>query len=81
MFKNRGFSRASLELHLAQPTISEHIKTLERELNCKLFERLGKKIIPTREADVLYNLALSARSQAAMAISQRTHRARLVRRE
>lgn len=58
MFKNRGFSKASIELHLAQPTISEHIKTLERELNCKLFERLGKKIIPTREADVLYNHAL-----------------------
>jgi len=58
VFKNRGFSKASIELHLAQPTISEHIKTLERELNCKLFERLGKKIIPTREADVLYNHAL-----------------------
>jgi len=45
-------------LHLAQPTISEHIKSLERELNCTLFERLGKTIIPTREADALYNPAL-----------------------
>jgi DNA-binding transcriptional LysR family regulator len=58
VFKNKSFSKASVELHLAQPTISEHIKTLERELNCALFERLGKKIIPTREADVLYNHAL-----------------------
>lgn len=58
MFRNRGFSKASIELHLTQPTVSEHIKTLERELNCTLFERLGKKIIPTREADVLYNHAL-----------------------
>jgi DNA-binding transcriptional LysR family regulator len=57
VFKNRGFSKASMELHLSQPTISEHIKTLERELNCTLFERIGKKIIPTREADVLYNHA------------------------
>jgi DNA-binding transcriptional LysR family regulator len=58
VFRNRSFSKASIELHLAQPTVSEHIKTLERELNCSLFERLGKKIIPTREADVLFNLAL-----------------------
>ena len=58
VFKNKSFSKASVELHLAQPTISEHIKTLERELNCGLFERLGKKILPTREADALYNLAL-----------------------
>ena len=58
VFKNRSFSKASVELHLAQPTISEHIKTLERELNCSLFERLGKKINPTREADALYNHAL-----------------------
>jgi len=58
VFKNRSFSKASIELRLAQPTVSEHIKTLERELNCSLFERLGKKIIPTREADVLHNHAL-----------------------
>jgi len=58
VFKNKSFSKSSHELHLAQPTISEHIKTLERELSCGLFERLGKKVIPTREADALYNLAL-----------------------
>jgi len=58
VFKNRSFSKAALELHLAQPTISEHIKSLERELNCTMFERLGKTIIPTREADALYNHAL-----------------------
>lgn len=38
--------------------MSEHIKSLERELNCTLFERLGKKVVPTHEAEVLYNLAL-----------------------
>jgi len=58
VFTNRSFSKASIELHLAQPTISEHIKTLERELDCTLFERLGRKIIPTREAVVLHNHAL-----------------------
>jgi DNA-binding transcriptional LysR family regulator len=58
VFKNKSFSKASQDLRLAQPTVSEHIKTLERRLNCSLFERLGKKVIPTREAEVLHNLAL-----------------------
>jgi len=54
VFKNRSFSRASDELHLTQPTVSNHIKALEDEFECKLFDRLGRTIIPTKEADVLY---------------------------
>ncbi|MEW6572007.1 MAG: selenium metabolism-associated LysR family transcriptional regulator [Nitrospirota bacterium] len=55
VFKNRSFSRASEELHLTQPTISNHIKVLEDEFECKLFDRLGRSIIPTREAEALYS--------------------------
>jgi DNA-binding transcriptional LysR family regulator len=58
VFKNRSFSRASEELHLTQPTISDHIKTLEEELDFKLFDRLGRTIIPTKEAEVLYSHAM-----------------------
>jgi DNA-binding transcriptional LysR family regulator len=58
VFKNRSFSRASEELHLTQPTISDHIKSLENEFDCKLFDRLGRTIIPTKEAEVLYSHAL-----------------------
>ena len=58
VFKNRSFSRASEELHLTQPTISDHVKTLEEELECKLFDRLGRTIIPTKEAEVLYSHAV-----------------------
>ena len=54
VFKNRSFSKASEELHLTQPTISNHIKALEDEFECKLFDRLGRTILPTKEADVLY---------------------------
>jgi len=54
VFKNRSFSRASEELHLTQPTISNHIKALEDEFECKLFDRLGRTILPTKEAEVLY---------------------------
>ncbi len=58
VFKNKSFSKASEELHLTQPTVSDHIKTLEGELDCKLFDRLGRSIMPTKEADVLYNHAI-----------------------
>jgi DNA-binding transcriptional LysR family regulator len=36
-----SFSEAAKHLHLAQPTISHHIKTLEREMGSELFERSG----------------------------------------
>lgn len=58
VFKNRSFSKASEELHLTQPTISNHIKSLEDEFNSKLFDRLGRTIMPTKEAEVLYNHSL-----------------------
>ncbi len=57
VFKNRSFSRASEELYLTQPTISDHIRALEEELDCRLFDRLGRSIIPTKEAEILYNHA------------------------
>lgn len=58
VFKNRSFSKASEELHLTQPTISDHVKSLENELDCMLFDRLGRTIIPTKEAEILYSHAL-----------------------
>jgi DNA-binding transcriptional LysR family regulator len=53
VFKNRSFSKASQNLSLTQPTVSDHIQTLERELKCKLFDRLGRTILPTKEAKIL----------------------------
>ncbi|GAB6183484.1 selenium metabolism-associated LysR family transcriptional regulator [Thermodesulfovibrio hydrogeniphilus] len=58
VYKTRSFSKAGVELYLTQPTVSEHIKTLEKELNTKLFDRIGKTVIPTKEAEVLFEYAL-----------------------
>ncbi len=44
-------------MHLTQPTVSDHIKALEEELNCRLFDRLSRKIIPTKEAGILIGRA------------------------
>jgi DNA-binding transcriptional LysR family regulator len=53
VFEHRSFSKASRELSLTQPTVSDHIQNLEHDLNCMLFDRLGRTILPTKEAEVL----------------------------
>lgn len=58
VYKNKSFTRASEQLYISQPTISEHIKNLENSLGCRLFDRMGRSIMPTTEADVLYPKAL-----------------------
>ncbi len=58
VYKNRSFTKAAEQLYTSQPTISEHIRNLEGRLNCKLFDRLGRSIIPTLEAELLYPRAL-----------------------
>lgn len=35
-----GFTAAAAELHLAQSTVTVHIRTLERDLGVRLFDRL-----------------------------------------
>jgi DNA-binding transcriptional LysR family regulator len=54
VFKHKSFTKASEDLNVKQPTISNHIKSLENELKCKLFDRLGRSVIPTIEAESLY---------------------------
>ena len=58
VYKSKSFTKASEEQHISQPTISEHIKNLENSLDCRLFDRLGRSIMPTAEADLLYPKAL-----------------------
>jgi DNA-binding transcriptional LysR family regulator len=58
VFKYKSFSKASRELNLTQPTISNHIKLLEKEFDLKLFERLGRTITATKQAKVLYEHAV-----------------------
>jgi DNA-binding transcriptional LysR family regulator len=64
VFRNRSFTKAAGELCLTQPTISDHIKALEEDLSCRLFDRLGRTIIPTREAEVLYDHAVEILEKA-----------------
>jgi LysR family transcriptional activator of nhaA len=42
-----SIARASEELRLAQPTISNQLKTLEASLGVKLLERQGRRLVPS----------------------------------
>ncbi|MFT4180139.1 MAG: LysR family transcriptional regulator [Thermomonas sp.] len=50
-------SRAAEALYLSQPAVSLQIQALERELGTRLLERSGRRLTPTREGDLLYELA------------------------
>src|SRR5438067_2079346 len=45
-----SINKAAEALFLSQPSVSSRIQSLERELDTKLFERVGKKLILTEHA-------------------------------
>jgi DNA-binding transcriptional LysR family regulator len=42
--KHQSISKASVELHLTQPSVSKHLRNLEVQFNTKLYSRLGRGI-------------------------------------
>lgn len=52
--EQRSFSKAAERLRLSQPTVSSHIKTLERQVGASLLDRLGREVAPTRVGTLVY---------------------------
>lgn len=50
-------SRAAEALFVSQPAISLQLQALERELGVPLFERSGRRLVPSREGQLLYEMA------------------------
>ena len=48
-----SFSQTARELHLTQSGISHSMKSLERDLGCRLLDRLGKKVVLTLAGEQL----------------------------
>lgn len=66
-----SFSRAAQALFLTQPTVSEHIRTLEDELGIRLLDRLGRGAAVTKGGALLLGyaqrmLALAREARQAM---------------
>ena len=46
-YEYQNFSEASRLLFISQSTLSQQIKQLEEELDILLFDRIGKRVVPT----------------------------------
>jgi DNA-binding transcriptional LysR family regulator len=53
----KSFSKAASSVYLSQPTVSSHIKDLEDHFECKLIDRLGREVAPTKAGQLLYGYA------------------------
>ena len=69
-----GYREASRHLYVTQPSISQAVSDLEKELGIKLFTRVGRAARLTPEGHVFYEETLKTLTQAerAVASAQRT---------
>ncbi len=62
--RQRSFTRAAEALYLTQPTVSQQVQSLERQIGVRLFERLAKEVYLTEAGKVLYSKAVNLLAQA-----------------
>jgi DNA-binding transcriptional LysR family regulator len=55
--RHGGFTNAARRLRLTQPSISLQVKSLEVGLGVQLLDRKSRRVVLTREGEVLYELA------------------------
>ncbi len=53
----KSFTKAAEASFLSQPTVSEHIRSLEEILGERLVDRLGREALPTQAGQILYKYA------------------------
>ncbi|MGQ5709939.1 LysR family transcriptional regulator [Lactobacillus sp. PSON] len=58
--KQRKFSKAAKNLSISQPSLSNSIKSLEKELGCKLINRSGSQITLTKYGEIFFKAASSS---------------------
>lgn len=65
--KLKSFSRAAEKLFITQPTVTNHIQNLEKELGTLLINRFGKNITLTDAGNLLYKYAINILNSCEMA--------------
>jgi DNA-binding transcriptional LysR family regulator len=71
--EHKNFSKAADDIFLSQSTVSSHIQSLEKMLNVKLFDRVGRDSILTPYGERLYEWAikiLKLKDQALLDLNQ-----------
>jgi DNA-binding transcriptional LysR family regulator len=71
--EQKSFSKAAEDIFLSQSTVSSHIHSLEKMLNVKLFDRIGRDTVLTPYGERLYHWAqaiLKLKDQALLDLKQ-----------
>jgi DNA-binding transcriptional LysR family regulator len=55
--KRKNFTRAAEELNVTQPAVTIQVKSLEKSLNLKLIQQMGKRFQLTEAGELLYQYA------------------------
>ena len=55
--KRKSFTRAAEELNVTQPAVTIQVKSLEKSLNLKLIQQVGKRVQPNEAGELLYQYA------------------------
>ena len=55
--KKKGFTRAAEDLNVTQPAVTIQVKSLEKSLNLRLIQQVGRKIQLTESGEFLYQYA------------------------
>jgi len=77
--RHQSIKAASNELHVTHASVSRHIRALERQLGCRLFERHYRSIVSTTDGEMLLGAVTTALSLVQRAVvrlsgSQRPNR-------
>nr|WP_154442619.1 selenium metabolism-associated LysR family transcriptional regulator [Tissierella pigra] len=65
--KLKSFSKAAEKLFITQPTVTNHIQNLEKELGTLLINRFGKRLTLTDAGGLLYKYAVNILNSCEMA--------------
>lgn len=60
IYKTGTLTGAAEVLFISQPGVSLHLSSLENYVGYKLFDRTGRKMVPTERGKVLYNFTIEA---------------------
>lgn len=55
--KNKSYTKASEELCITQPAVTQHIQFLEKQYDCKLFEYSNRELKLTKAGELFYKYA------------------------
>ena len=55
--KEGSVSKAAVAMHVAQPTVSAQVRSLEKSLKQKLFSRQGRHLMLTTEGEAVFRYA------------------------